>query len=389
MTIDELLEPVAAHVFFGRHWNVEFLHVAGVTDRFAGLLDWPALNEVLQTRNLMPPALELLREGERLAPEAFLLPDRHGIDAGAVTAQLAQGATLVVNHVDRYVPRLALLAEAVEAATRARTFVNLYASWHRHAGLGLHWDMQDTFILQVRGRKHWKVHAPTQPAPLDSNPPKPDGAPAWEGDLNEGDLLYLPRGWWHLATPVGEPSLHLTVSMVPPRGGDLLRWLAKRLETHEVVRKDLPLAADAAAQKARVAEIGALVTQAFDGDLLAQFEADYIAALPVRPSLDLPHGPDRQTAPIQSGTRFWLAGLRRIPLREEEGRLVVAARDKVWRCDPALRPALAMLSSGARVSLARLLAALPQGARQGELVVLLMGLSAAGVVLRDDGAEPA
>ena len=41
---------------------------------------------------------------------------------------------------------------------------------------------------------------------------KPD-TPLWEGMLEDGDLLYIPRGWWHVATPLDEPTLHLTVGV--------------------------------------------------------------------------------------------------------------------------------------------------------------------------------
>ena len=65
--------------------------------------------------------------------------------------------------------------------------------------------------------------------------------PLWEGMLNDGDMLYIPRGWWHVATPLDEPTLHLTVGVNNPTGADLLSWFVDRLRASEDVRRDLPL----------------------------------------------------------------------------------------------------------------------------------------------------
>ena len=47
--------------------------------------------------------------------------------------------------------------------------------------------------------------------------------------LEAGDLLYIPRGWWHVAMPLDEPTLHLTVGVNNLTGADFLRWFADRL----------------------------------------------------------------------------------------------------------------------------------------------------------------
>jgi hypothetical protein len=62
----------------------------------------------------------------------------------------------------------------------------------------------------------------------------------WEGTLEDGDLLYIPRGWWHVALPLAEPTLHLTVGIHNRTGLDLLRWLAERMRASETFRRDLP-----------------------------------------------------------------------------------------------------------------------------------------------------
>ena len=81
---------------------------------------------------------------------------------------------------------------------------------------------------------------------------KPEGVPLWEGTLEDGDLLYIPRGWWHVALPLNEPTLHLTVGIHNRTGLDLLGWLKERLREREDFRRDLPRFATRAEQAAHI-----------------------------------------------------------------------------------------------------------------------------------------
>ena len=87
-------------------------------------------------------------------------------------------------------------------------------------GFAPHYDDIEAFILQLEGRKHWKVYNPVNIAetlPRESSKDLdfkdlPD--PIMDIILEPGDLLYMPRGWVHQAvtTRDNKASLHLTVS---------------------------------------------------------------------------------------------------------------------------------------------------------------------------------
>jgi lysine-specific demethylase/histidyl-hydroxylase NO66 len=87
-------------------------------------------------------------------------------------------------------------------------------------GFSPHYDDIDAYILQLEGKKHWKVYAPlnkqeTLPRVSSSDYTEEDlkdVEPALDVVLEAGDLLYLPRGWIHQACTLQEHSLHLTVS---------------------------------------------------------------------------------------------------------------------------------------------------------------------------------
>jgi bifunctional lysine-specific demethylase and histidyl-hydroxylase NO66 len=95
-------------------------------------------------------------------------------------------------------------------------------------GFAPHYDDICAYILQLEGRKHWKVYAPmnkreTLPRTSSRDFTEDDlkgMEPVMDVVLSTGDLLYLPRGWIHQACTLPEGgtggehqhSLHLTVS---------------------------------------------------------------------------------------------------------------------------------------------------------------------------------
>jgi hypothetical protein len=121
--------------------------------------------------------------------------------------------------------------------------VNAYAAWGDERGFGCHWDNHDVLVLQVSGRKHWLIKSEPEPSPLDKFDPASAPGPTsteWSGHLCAGDVLYVPRGWWHEVTPCGAPTLHLTVGIPALTSMNVLRWLVDRLQSDEWIRRDIP-----------------------------------------------------------------------------------------------------------------------------------------------------
>jgi hypothetical protein len=95
-------------------------------------------------------------------------------------------------------------------------------------GFAPHYDDIDAFCLQLEGKKRWKVYAPLHKnerlpriSSEDYVPADLDGVdPVLDVVLEQGDVLYMPRGWIHQACTLPETegnenqqhSLHLTIS---------------------------------------------------------------------------------------------------------------------------------------------------------------------------------
>ncbi|KAI1720601.1 cupin superfamily protein domain-containing protein [Ditylenchus destructor] len=132
---------------------------------------------------------------------------------------------------------------------------NNYLTPANSAGFAPHWDDVDAFLLQTEGRKHWKVYAPpnedsTLPMVSSENFTDSDflnRKPAFNGWLEAGDLLYLPRGFIHQAKTDSQiHSHHVTVSVCRNityshlLENGLTQYLETMTDRSQQLRKSLP-----------------------------------------------------------------------------------------------------------------------------------------------------
>lgn len=339
MTLEHLLSPLTVDEFLTNFWGRTFKHVPGAPDKFCHLLPWQTLNEALEQHRLDFPRIRLTRDGERLQPRSYISHSNSGRKRVAVprlrydklTQELNSGATLVLDAVDELFEPLRALAEALELFFHERIQINAYASWKTSRGFDLHWDDHDVFILQVTGRKRWKVHGMTLAYPLAGDPkePKPTEPPLWDHILETGDLLYIPRGFWHVAYPLNEPTLHLTVGVHNRAGLDLMRWLVNRLRSREIFRQDLPRFASRETIQAHLTQMRGELLSEWDDDILNRYFADLDESAISRPRLSL------ACAPVDSlpagDMLVRLLAPRPLDLKVESGVVRFSSQKKEWR----------------------------------------------------------
>ena len=143
------------------------------------------------------------------------------------------------------------------------------------------------FVLQVSGEKHWVIHAPVHPDPLkdqvwtDHRAAVADagrGTPVIDRVLRPGDALYLPRGWIHSATALGDTSIHLTVGLSAYTRADVVDTLLSLVGDSAALRASLPLGIDVS-----------------DPDQLRPIVEETVADLVAALTADGPGEPDRAT----------------------------------------------------------------------------------------------
>jgi hypothetical protein len=365
-TLAEVVAPVPVEDFIGRHWARAYHYIPGFAGKFSGLIPWSDLNKLLQHHQLDAPRLRLVRDGKPIPPEAFISYHANRRNPAArltrlrpleLTRHLEEGATLILDAVDELQEPVAELAEQLERSLRARIQVNLYAGWRTSPGFDVHWDAHDVLILQVHGRKLWKVYPMTREHPLPGDPKdeKPPQEPLWEGMLESGDLLYIPRGWWHVAVPVDEPTMHLTVGVHRATGLDFVSWYAERLRADPVIREDVPTIGTKADQTAHLQRIREAWERSWEPELLDEFCNYLDSQARSKPHLGLPW--TAQTSRLPSDDVDWsLRWLVPRPMESTSSKqgVIVRGNGKEWTFAEDARPVLEMLQAAGTCSLREL-----------------------------------
>lgn len=236
--------------FLAQTYHRSYAHFPGTADT-AGLFSWDDFNRIIATQRLEPPRLRLSADGEMVPLHRYAIPttNRRAVTWSRIQpadfhAQLKDGASLVLDAVEKIHPAVGMAAEGLERFLGTSVQANAYASWTDREGFGLHWDDHDVVVVQVHGSKRWRLYGSTREAPTFrdvESPESPEGDPVADIVLAPGDVLYLPRGWWHAVTAdQGTESLHLTFGMVPHTGADLMLWVVDQLRSSLALRKDIP-----------------------------------------------------------------------------------------------------------------------------------------------------
>ncbi len=209
--------------FLEKIWTATHYHVKRhAADYFDSLLRGPsAVDELLRLFRNEPTAVRLMRgKDKKSGSESYRLADG-SLDLVGIRSDFADGFTIVVDGVERYVRAIASLTHSIEAELNFPVQVNAYITPPGSRGLVPHYDDHDVLILQIDGSKIWHlyegVHIPPHEMQRRDKAVPPDGLPPpIDLRLEVGDVLYLPRGLVHAADTGAQPSVHLTVGVHTP-----------------------------------------------------------------------------------------------------------------------------------------------------------------------------
>lgn len=143
---------------------------------------------------------------------------------------LRNGATLVYNRIKNE-PFVDHISKQIANFAEAHTITGGYAAFSSKSSYKSHWDTRDVYAVQLLGRKRWILRKPNFEFPLYMQQTKdfPDIKEPEEiymdVTLEAGDILYIPRGWWHDPLPLDEETFHLAVATFAPTGFEYMQWL--------------------------------------------------------------------------------------------------------------------------------------------------------------------
>ncbi len=227
------------------------------------------LLDLLSWRSVDFPQIRVLQDGVDVHTRSYLTSrtSRRGqsvpiADTEKLGVLLGDGAQVIVDALNHLDPTLETACRALKWWCDMPVQVNTYLTTGNTAGFDLHWDDHPTVIVQIAGSKQWEVRGPSRLAPLyrDTGPnTEPPDEVVWSGALRAGEVISIPRGWWHSATRTDHDddrlSLHLTFGMTPHTGIDWISWLGDLARDDERFRHDLGPGTDHAALTAALAEL--------------------------------------------------------------------------------------------------------------------------------------
>jgi hypothetical protein len=310
---------------------------------------WSELDAALHQIEPVHPSFQLfnggpVREEQYADVISELGAPRRRLHKRRFYEQLRNGATLVVNRFENYSLRAMRFCNDVRRFSGLPTAGNAYLSIGGRGTFGRHWDTHDVFAVQLLGRKRWLVYPPTFPLPLDMHRSEGSGAicpptPVLDCVLETGDLLYVPRGFWHHVMPLDGPSLHLSVGTYAPSVHDYVLWACARyLPAAVAARRSLTSAVDRSDLESALQALGEVV---LSGGARAEFEREVASA-------------DRVRSPLATEL-FLFAGadglgdavLSLSAQRFDRERSEVLVNGALLRLHPLSRSIVAVLASGA------------------------------------------
>lgn len=248
-----LLSPITLQDFFDKKWEKKHLLIRRKKpEYYSTLLSVEKIDEMLKqnriefTKNIDITSYDEQRRST-FNPEGRALP-------AVVWDYYSNGCSIRLLNPQTFLPQIHNLTATLQEYFQCMTGTNVYLTPPNSQGFAPHFDDIEAFVLQIEGKKRWKVYNPRYneeelPRFSSKNFDQNDiGEPILDCILEAGDMLYFPRGFIHQASTVpNHHSLHLTLSVYQKNTwGDLLESLVpaalnKAINSDVEFRQGLPI----------------------------------------------------------------------------------------------------------------------------------------------------
>ncbi len=243
-SLDWLLAPIDTGTFFDEYWEKRPLLVnrndAAYFTSLPGIDDVDSLIGASSSHGARrSDDLRIVRsDAQCMLSERPIKLDANGFpDIHDAYRAYDEGYSFVLNRIHDRSAAVAQLCGALEEVLHQPVGVNMYATPCDGQGFLQHADDHDVFIVQVHGTKEWRLASPAEELPLavthmTSSKNKPVVSDLGTFVLEQGDVLYIPRGFPHEATTTTSSSAHLTI------GIHAFKWLDLVIEAVKVAAED-------------------------------------------------------------------------------------------------------------------------------------------------------
>jgi hypothetical protein len=228
----------AARCLFERARDDVAVHVQGGAQNNPLLsVDWwPHISTLLDNHDIGPFEFDVIQSGTAI-PAQTLLDAKSHPSVEAINNALRQGATMRLYGVSRFESHCASQLQLLRQVLKREAFVNIYLTPAQSPGLRLHYDLEDSLVVQVKGEKFWRLYevsgGPRYPRALSAGSPAVRGEPTQIIHMRAGDVLFVPSGLAHLVETRESSSQHVTFGVHVSRQVNLLSALLDQFAAGE------------------------------------------------------------------------------------------------------------------------------------------------------------
>lgn len=198
---------------------------------FNNILKESDIENYLENVELRFPDAKLVKNAETTDQRDYTYPNGV-IRKNIFFEKFLEGSTIALSGLHKSISKLANLVRSLETETGHPCQTNIYLTPPNSQGFKIHYDSHDVIILQIGGKKNWKIFDKPilkwphhdQPFQVDKHQP---GELLQDFNLKGGDTLYIPRGVWHSAEATEDYSLHVTIGLMGVTWGDLIQRFVK------------------------------------------------------------------------------------------------------------------------------------------------------------------
>ena len=251
MNFAEFIAPKTVESFLSEDYGRRPVHIRGESPR-AGLLSMARLEQLLSVRPHWTEAnLKLILNSRPVLGEHYMDRTASGLtcaDPAKVQLFLRMGASLVGDHIEDIDPAVRQAANMLSDQFAGTAGANVYCSFKNIRAFNSHCDLHEVFAVQLEGEKVWQIYENRADAPVEALEGKDAQAIIDQAKgrvmmmvrMQPGDLLYIPRGYFHDALADSDASLHLTFGVKPLDGRIVFRLLEDLAVQNSGFRAYLP-----------------------------------------------------------------------------------------------------------------------------------------------------
>lgn len=240
INFEDLISPFKLSDFIDNFYSQKYLHIKRKNpDFYAKMYSLLKFDKTLNNNIHTPKYLKLAKCDESIDFRKYSNFDKynneHIISIDDIFEKFKEGYSIVLDGLSRIERNILNFEKDIMENIPFIDFIssNVYLTPENNQAFPLHYDTQEVFIIQIYGSKIWELYPGIEKlypvdysydnllVDLEHNTPK-------KITLNQGDLLYLPRGYAHKVYSE-KNSLHITVSIYPFTNRDIAREILESI----------------------------------------------------------------------------------------------------------------------------------------------------------------